>query len=253
MESVPPRCLAFEVRGEWAHFRRIDGTVVKQTYRVIPRTTVAGLCAAIVGAPRDSYYEAFQPDNSAIAVMPGDLRTVNVPMNSLTTTKSEVKTTGGRTGLQVRSVDSTKPRQQHNFEFVVDPVYRVFVWVDDTEFYTTLRTHLQNGTSVYTPSLGLSELLAEVEFIGEFDVELEEGKSTVDSAVPLTSSTVIPAPGLQQRTERSPGYMTADSTDGRPRRTTTGFIDWAYTETATDELTASGPIARVGDHAVVFV
>jgi CRISPR-associated Cas5-like protein len=39
----PNRCLSFTVRGPWGHFRRIEGNIVKQTYRIIPRTTVAGL------------------------------------------------------------------------------------------------------------------------------------------------------------------------------------------------------------------
>ncbi len=42
-------CLSFTVEGPWAHFRRIDATTEKLTYRVIPRTTVAGLIAAVLG------------------------------------------------------------------------------------------------------------------------------------------------------------------------------------------------------------
>ena len=45
----PDRCLSLTVRGPWGHFRRIEGNVVKQTYRIIPRTTVAGLLAAVLG------------------------------------------------------------------------------------------------------------------------------------------------------------------------------------------------------------
>ena len=40
--------LTFTVTGPWGHFRRIDTTTEKLTYRVIPRTTVAGLIAAIL-------------------------------------------------------------------------------------------------------------------------------------------------------------------------------------------------------------
>ena len=47
-------CLSFTVEGPWAHFRRIDATTEKLTYRVMPRTTVAGLLAAVLGEPRDS-------------------------------------------------------------------------------------------------------------------------------------------------------------------------------------------------------
>jgi len=59
--SRPKRCLSFTIRGPWGHFRRIEGNIVKQTYRIIPRTTVAGLLAAVVGIERDGYYDLFAP------------------------------------------------------------------------------------------------------------------------------------------------------------------------------------------------
>ena len=50
----PDRCLSFTVSGPWGHFRRVEGNIVKQTYQVIPRTTVAGLVAAMLGIDRKS-------------------------------------------------------------------------------------------------------------------------------------------------------------------------------------------------------
>lgn len=53
---APNRCLSFTVRGPWGHFRRVEGNIVKQTYRIIPRTTVAGLIAGMLGIERDGYW-----------------------------------------------------------------------------------------------------------------------------------------------------------------------------------------------------
>ena len=66
--TLPPRCLSFTVRGDFGHFRRVDGTVVRQTYKLPPRTTVAGLLSAVAGLERDSYYDQFGPDTSAVAI-----------------------------------------------------------------------------------------------------------------------------------------------------------------------------------------
>mgnify|MGYP002763338476 FL=1 len=79
-DGVPDRCLTLTIRSAWGHFRKVGRTATKQTYRVIPRTTVAGLLAAIVGAPRDSYYDVFGAETSAVAITPlSDLPTLNMP------------------------------------------------------------------------------------------------------------------------------------------------------------------------------
>ena len=87
----PERCLSLTVSGPWGHFRRVEGNVVKQTYRVIPRTTVAGLLAAVLGISRDEYYDLFGPEQSWIAIEPVEpLRTVNMPMNTLSTADGDL-------------------------------------------------------------------------------------------------------------------------------------------------------------------
>jgi len=83
------------------HFKRVGRSVTKQTYRIPPRTTVAGMLAAIVGSDRDSYYDVFGADTSAIAITPlFDIRTVNVPTTGLgTDPKQAVTKTAGVDGV----------------------------------------------------------------------------------------------------------------------------------------------------------
>lgn len=223
----PPRCLSFTVSGPWAHFRRVEGNIVKQTYRIIPRTTVAGLVAAMLGIERDGYYERFEPASSAIAIEPtARLRTLNMPMNTLSTANENLRSLNPRGKISVKLPDPSKHRQQHNYEVLVDPAYRIDLWLADEDWYDELRTRLESGTSHYVPSLGLSEHLAEIEYHGEFEVS--EGPSgdevTVDSAVPDASDQVVPDPGVQWQMEQSPAFMTAD--DGGRR--TTAFTTYAY-------------------------
>src|SRR6056297_1529391 len=120
-------CLSFTIAGPWAHFRRIDTTTEKLSYRVIPRTTVAGLVAAILGEPRDSYYETFAPDASAIAISPQcELETQSIPQLTLPTTEGDIKTADGVSGKTVFDPEViARERKRRTFEYVVDAAYRI--------------------------------------------------------------------------------------------------------------------------------
>lgn len=236
VDGVPDSCLVCTVRGDWAHFRRIDRTVTKQTYRLPPRTTVAGLLAAIVGVGRDEYYEVFDPAVSAVGVeVVGDLRTTTQPSLGLGTNPDETFDSAGGSGkktVKVNFPDSTDNRQIHSYEYVVEPAYRLYVAVEDADFHAGLKHHLERGTAYYPPSLGLSELLARVE-TPESGVEQEvtpasadDAEVTVDSAIPDAAETVVPSPGTPHHVERLPAAMEAD---GRNRRTTE-FVDYAFTD-----------------------
>lgn len=251
-EQHPPRCLSFTVRGPWGHFRRIEGNVVRQTYRMIPRTTVAGLIGAIIGAPRDSYYGAFQPNNSAIAIEPiQPPRTINLPEISLSTAGEHLDTFPTRGPLKVTLPDTTADRQRVNYETLVDPAYRIDVWLDDEDTYSALKTHLEEGTSQYAPSLGLSEHLAEISYHGEFEVvrpNKTSGPFSVDSTVVGVTDNILISRDESHNIERSPAFMEAD--DGG--RTTTGFATLGYQPDANQLKISGGPVTHVADRTVIF-
>jgi len=225
-ETIPETCLSFELRGDWGHFRRVEGNIVKQTYRIIPRTTVAGLVAAMLGLERDSYYEAFGPSVSAVAIEPIDeLRTINIPQNTLSTAKEHMTTMPSRGHARISMPDPTELRQQHNYEVLVDPAYRVDVRLANDELRDRLRDRLRDGTAYYPPSLGLSEYLAEVTYLGEFDVTPRPPETTaVDSTVLEAVDSVELTPNTKVKVERSPAFMKADSGG----RKTTAFQSLAY-------------------------
>jgi CRISPR-associated protein Cas5h len=248
----PERCLSFTVRGPWGHFRRIEGNIVKQTYRIIPRTTVTGLLAAVLGIERDGYYELFAPGESAVAIQPvQEIRTVNMPMNTLSTASGNLQSLNGRGKLSVKLPDPTTLRQQHNYEVLVDPAYRIDIALADDERYTELRETLSAGKSHYVPSLGLSEHLAEIEYHGELSVDDGPGGDVVevDSAVPNAVDDVVLEEGMRCQIEESPAFMRAD--DGG--RTTTGFTTYSYSPDAEPLRVRNVETARVDERTVVFV
>lgn len=248
----PDRCLSFTVSGPWGHFRRVEGNIVKQTYRVIPRTTVAGLVAAMLGIGRDEYYNLFAPDASAVAIEPvEEIRTMNMPMNTLSTAKESMKTLNSRGSLSISFPDSTENRQQHNYEVLVEPSYRIDLWLDNDETYARLRETLKEGRSHYVPSLGLSEYLAEVEYHGEFEVNEGTSGEVVDVSTTVPSDSIIPDAGTEFRMEKPPAYMEADSGGRR----TTAFVSYSYSPDA-EPLTVQAKeieTKEVDGRQVVFV
>lgn len=249
-ESVPERCLSVTVKGPWAHFRRIEGNIVKQTYRIMPRTTIAGLFAAVMGLGRDSYYGLFGQDVSAVAIEPvNEIRTINLPMNTLSTDSGNLQSFNGRGKISVKLPDPTAPRQQHNYEVLVEPAYRVDIWLDDDDRYGELRDMLEAGKSHYVPSLGLSEHLAELEFHGEFPVRPAPDATRVDSAVPNAVEDVTLESGTRCQVEESPAFMRADNWG----RTTTAFTSYVYNPDAGPLAVTNAATAHVDGRTVVFV
>lgn len=249
-DGVPERCLSFEIRGPFAHFRRIEGNIVKQTYRIIPRTTLAGLCAAILGIGRDEYYEIFSRKASRVAIQPvGELRSIDLPELTLSTNDSAMETHGTTRTAKIRLPKPEADRQQHNYEVLVDPSYRIDVSLADNEVYAALRDHLEGGRSHYTPSLGLSEHLASIDYLGEFTpTPADSDEPEIASAVPNESDSIIAEPGRSWSLERSPAFMEARSGG----RVTTGFTTYAYRSDGGTLTVADADAAVVDGRTVMF-
>lgn len=258
-EGVPDSCLSLTVRSTWGHFKRIGRSVTKQTYRIPPRTTVAGMLAAIVGSDRDSYYEVFAADVSAIAITSlSDIRTLNIPTTGLGTDPKQAVTgtAGGSRQKYALTYQRTEgDRQLHSYEVLADPAYRIDVALEDEEYYDTLRDRLQSGESYYVPSLGKSEYLCTVENVDVNPelLEVEESDTyEIDSVAPISLSAAVPQPGVTYGIERSPAIMERD-TGGRR---TTRFDDYVYTRTsdATVRVSSNAKITPVdiGGRTVVF-
>jgi CRISPR-associated protein Cas5h len=216
------------------------------------------MLAAIVGADRDSYYDIFGADNSAIAITPlADLRTVNIPTTGLgTDPKQDVTTKVGHwASYQLTYQEGEGDRQLHAYEVLADPAYRIDVAVEDDDFYSDLRDHLRNGTSVYAPSLGKSEYLATIENVEIDQTPTQSEEATLpslDSVVPVSLSETIPQQGVTYSVERSPAVMEADSGGRR----TTRFDDYVFTQLAENAVRVSESAdvtpVDVGERTVVF-
>lgn len=241
--------LSFSINGDWGHFRRVEGNTVKQTYRIIPRTTVAGIIAAICGYDRDSYYDHFTAENADIAVTPvTELRTMNMMMNTLPTAHGNMTTIHSADGATLKSPMGADHRKQHNYECLVDPEYRIDIRLASESVYQTLKHQLENNNTAYPISLGKSEYLASIKYNGEFEAtQLTEDVHDIDSAIPDGIDAVVPTADCEIRTEQSPTEMKMNS----GRRRMNGRTPWVYSPTAESIPTKSEPF-DIGGEKVLF-
>lgn len=249
LDVVGREVISFTIQGPWAHFRRVDATTEKLTYRVMPRTTVSGLLAAVLGEPRDSYYETFAKDTSAIAISPEcALETQSIPQLTLPTEEGDIMTADGVSGKTVVNPEAiAKERKRRTFEYIVDVQYRIDVVLEDSDTFERLWEFLQSGKSTYTPSLGKTECLANITDVNRTTVYDDGDTESIASTVP--EEYVVPTAGEPLHMERTPAYM--EATGGG--RKTTGFVSYAFAP-GDQKLTApSAPVRSVEERSVCFV
>lgn len=258
------RVLSFSVRGN-AHFRKIEGNSTAQTYRVIPRTTAAGLMAALMGCEWDSYYDLFRRNNSVISVVPETpLRPQPIPISEVDTDDSEMTTIGPDDSIELpHTWDLDRDAQRNPYVYLLDVQYRLVVGLADETAYTTLRDALETGSYGFPPYLGRSDCLASVTFHGEFTPEPVE-TTTIHSALPGEDGIMCIVPDIANsiESERSPAEM--ELRDGKPgnpnaTRATTDWMTWTVrTDTGASDsdggLTLAEPTEawQIGDRTVVF-
>jgi CRISPR-associated protein Cas5h len=244
-ETTDDSALLFTVSGQYAQFRRIDTTTTKQTYHVPPRTTLTGLLAAILGLERDSYYETFAPGTSAIAIgIDAPLRTRTMPILELSTVEGTHFESHTDNAL-ISPETSIENRQQRLREYVADPSYTIAVALEDTDTYERLRTHLSEGTSVYTPALGTSECLASIDYTGEVTVTKTDAEA-VESVV----VDEVAAPTSRFDIERVPYQFEATSGGRKP----SAFVSYIYRDDETPITLADNATAHsVGGRPMVFI
>ena len=278
---IGERVVSFTVRGEWAHFRRVEANRTKMTYRLPPRTTIAGMLAAICGYDRDSYYGLFDTQESAMAIgihPDHPVRTVSMPMLNLDTRQKGIRSVDTSAGT-IRLPDPDVSRQRYAYEFVREPGYQVDVWLSEAAMMDELTKRLTEGRAQYAPTLGLSECLARIgpgevevstiEQIDEPDTNSDpEGNGSdrdeygrrirgapmieIDSAVP-TPTALVEQSGTSVVSERSAGWMEAHNGGRR----TTGWIDWRLDPSGESLSVRTGPGSqvapvRVGNRTVIM-
>ncbi len=198
------KVLAFDVWGEYAHFRKYYTTTSPLTFSIPPRTAISGLIGAIIGLSKDEYLKYFSKQQAQIAVkILNPIKKVRIAEN-LINTKDDFF-------IPIKK-GSHGPRTQIRFEFVKDAKYRIYFYHIDTNLYNKAKNLLLHHKCVYTPCLGISEHIANFEFIGEIVAKEKSPPDFVkiDSAIPTDSIKEIKLEDGEYFTETIPTEMELD-------------------------------------------
>jgi CRISPR-associated protein Cas5h len=165
-----PKVLVFDIWGELAHFKKPYTTTSPLTYSIPSRTTLTGIIGAIIGIPKGQNNVVLNRSGSNITLgILEPIKKVRIAENLINTKEMKFRLEKGRTQIKI--------------EFLSNPRYRVYVALFDPVLYETLKSKLINHQCVFTPTLGLSENLANFEWVGEFEVTQRKGDALIRSVI----------------------------------------------------------------------
>ncbi len=155
--------IVFDIWGDYGHFKKIYTTTSPLSYDFPPKTSIYGMLGAFLGLDKENYLRHINKDTVKIALkIKNPIQKTNIALNLIDTKKGRVKGPG---------FNLINGRTQIRFEMLKNPKYRLYVYLTDKESYSKLKNLLEQHKTVYTISLGLSELIANFGYVGEFEVE----------------------------------------------------------------------------------
>jgi CRISPR-associated protein Cas5h len=170
------KLLIFDIWGEYAHFRKPYTTTSPLTYSIPSRTAITGIVGAIIGIEKEknNIELNYEKCNLSLKVI-NPVKKVLINQNLINTKTAEMmsrmKQKGGRT--QIR------------FETLKDVKYRVYIEIFDSEKFECLKENLIHHKPHYSICFGISEHIANFQFIGEFEYTEEKESIDIDSVINL--------------------------------------------------------------------
>lgn len=174
------KVLAFDIYGDFGHFKKFYTTSSPLTFSFPPPPTVRGMLGAIVGADKTEYLDIFSHKSCRIAIrILSPVKKVRMGVNHINTK--------GNYWVPVKK-GKHEARTQIRTEFLKDPAYRIYVSHNDESVFSKLVDHVKEHKTVYTLSLGLSELLADFKYVGLWEVtEGHSAEGKIATVIPMSA------------------------------------------------------------------
>jgi CRISPR-associated protein Cas5h len=177
--------ISFKVKGKLAHFRKYYANNTAFSFTIPPRTTLMGMVAAIMGWPKDSYYEILSSENIRFGVrVMSPLKKSFHRLNFLS-----IKSVGDLAKNWSSDFRGEQGRVQTPFEVVSgwnigqnEVVYQIFISCRENgqNTFSELRKHLISKTPVYNISLGTANFTASIFDVCMLTTDEIEEKETDD-------------------------------------------------------------------------
>ncbi len=193
------KIIVFDIWGDYGHFKKYYTTTSPLTFSFPPRPTISGIISALIGLDKREYLNFFSHKDAYIT-----LRILN-PVTKV------------RMGVNLRDTEArkkilfvgTEQRTRILTEYIKDPKYRIYFWHSNEQIYKRVKESIERHESVYTVSLGLSELIANFSFVGEYEIKTLYPEKTVeiDSVIPSEMVEISFETGKEYFSTTMPGEM----------------------------------------------
>src|SRR4030067_1306097 len=201
----------FQLSGRFAHFLRAEASASALSYHVPPRTVILGILGAVLGLPKDKPQIVLEPANVATS---GKLPKTHWHRATL---RKNPPSPFPRFIKKTQKLDrNTVPEKPTLIlqESLFDPSYTVWVSIPDPH-HADLKDRLIKRQWHFNPSLGLSEMIADIEYLdthecmllpkGTYDVQ-----SVFQQGVGVLEMEKIFEKGLVIHSLQMPRTVTAD-------------------------------------------
>ncbi|WP_457756311.1 type I-B CRISPR-associated protein Cas5b [Thermodesulfatator indicus] len=179
------RIIAFKVWADFAFFRRHYTTSSPLSYSLPPPSALRGLVAAILGLSREEYPKILSPKISSFGVrLLTPVKKIRLGLNYLDTKDGSWTVFDLKKGrLRVsKSRGKSRLHTQVRVEFLKNPAYEIFFYHTENNLMDKFSVRLKAHQTVYTPYLGITECLANFEFLWDKKVLPASGLQEVISA-----------------------------------------------------------------------
>ncbi len=160
--------IKFKLRGRFAHFLRAEASASALSYPIPPRTALLGIIGAILGIPKDEPQIVLEPSKIAISgkIPKTHWHRAKLRKDPPASLPHVIKKTN-------RLNKETKPEKATLIlqEWLFEPMYTVWVFLPEP-YHSDLKSRLRERHWYFTPYLGLSEMMADIEYLDSEDGSL---------------------------------------------------------------------------------
>jgi CRISPR-associated protein Cas5 subtype I-B len=158
------KAIQFEIKGNWAHFRKVEANLNPLSHDFITKTALIGMIGAVLGYEREYMRPLFKQLSEDL------IYSVQI--------KNNLKKQSW--GFTYRSLSNALDKAPKQMEIIKDPCYTIVLGLKNERslvHFDAFLASLKNENAVYEPILGIHNCPAELKFLQEGI--LEEKKADV--------------------------------------------------------------------------
>lgn len=176
--------LILDFKGKFGHFRKFYTNSSSLSYSIPPRTTAAGMLAAVLGIERDTYYELFSKESLKIGI------------KKLCRTRKIIQSLNYMKATSVSELINPKEHTQIPFEIIAgdnEIGYRFYISSKDNNLLDELQKRAVQNRPYYPPYFGAAPFNCILKYVGRTDGEQIESNEFVSISTVINQKYIEPS------------------------------------------------------------